>query len=325
VAGPPPDDIAVVRHFIEAFNRRDLDAAMETVHPDATFVPVPLYVPAGTVYRGRAGVQSLIEAVLAQTPGLRLERREIRSLGDRLLVRSSLIEDPEHPSGKTVNSAALYQVAEGRIVRAEAFQTEAEAYEASERLTADDLEAAFEEAPAAIVLLDDEGRFRGANAAACALFGTDLDGLRGRSMLEFVPADWMGAVEEFWRAVGSQGQLTGEFPVVSDAGVRHAAVEFRAKAGLVAGQHLTVLIARDDEPAARAAEEPRLTAREREVFRLLALGMTAREAAHSLGIAPDTVRTHVRNAIVKLEAKTRVQAIALALTRGEVDLSDPGE
>lgn len=70
----------------------------------------------------------------------------------------------------------------------------------------------------------------------------------------------------------------------------------------------------------RELERRDLTEREREVFRLLALGFNAPEIADRLFLSPATVRTHVQNGIARLGAETRVQAIALALTRGEISL-----
>jgi DNA-binding NarL/FixJ family response regulator len=56
-----------------------------------------------------------------------------------------------------------------------------------------------------------------------------------------------------------------------------------------------------------------LTQREREVLRLLADGLANEEIGKSLHISPETVRTHVRKAMSKLEAATRTQAVATAL------------
>ena len=62
-----------------------------------------------------------------------------------------------------------------------------------------------------------------------------------------------------------------------------------------------------------AARLPTLTQREREVLRLLADGNNNEAVGKKLFIAPDTVRTHVRKAMRKLEADTRTQAVAKAL------------
>ncbi len=64
------------------------------------------------------------------------------------------------------------------------------------------------------------------------------------------------------------------------------------------------------------AEVQQLTTREREVLRLLAAGHTTKEIARELTIAPDTARTHIQNAMRRLGAETRAQAIAIALRRG---------
>ena len=56
-----------------------------------------------------------------------------------------------------------------------------------------------------------------------------------------------------------------------------------------------------------------LTKREREVLRLLADGMRNEQVAHELSISPLTVRSHVKNAMKKLEADTRTEAVAKAL------------
>ncbi len=50
-----------------------------------------------------------------------------------------------------------------------------------------------------------------------------------------------------------------------------------------------------------------------EILRRLADGMRNDQVATALFISPLTVRTHVKNAMTKLEADTRTQAVASAL------------
>jgi DNA-binding NarL/FixJ family response regulator len=71
------------------------------------------------------------------------------------------------------------------------------------------------------------------------------------------------------------------------------------------------------------ARVPQLSPREREITHLMAEGRTAEVIAAQLGVSVETVRTHVRNVIRKLQARNRVHAIAIALERGEIALSDP--
>lgn len=63
---------------------------------------------------------------------------------------------------------------------------------------------------------------------------------------------------------------------------------------------------------------PVLSPREAEVLGLLAAGLNGERIAEQLFLSPETVRTHVRNAMEKLDARTRVHAIVLALQRGEI-------
>jgi DNA-binding CsgD family transcriptional regulator len=70
-----------------------------------------------------------------------------------------------------------------------------------------------------------------------------------------------------------------------------------------------------------------LTAREREVARLLTRGLSNREIAAALYIADWTVATHVRNILAKLGLRSRTQVAAWAVEHGLADrhaLSGPG-
>jgi DNA-binding CsgD family transcriptional regulator len=71
------------------------------------------------------------------------------------------------------------------------------------------------------------------------------------------------------------------------------------------------------EAAAVAGRAP-LTKREREILGALAAGMSGAQIAEKLVLSPETVRTHVRNAMAKLGASTRSQAVALALQHQEI-------
>lgn len=56
-----------------------------------------------------------------------------------------------------------------------------------------------------------------------------------------------------------------------------------------------------------------LSDRERQILSMLADGVPNKEIAARLFLSPETVRTHVRNAMRKLDADTRTQAVALAI------------
>ncbi len=81
------------------------------------------------------------------------------------------------------------------------------------------------------------------------------------------------------------------------------------------GQEGAALAPSDGQPPQR-----RPSAREREILALLARGSTDAKIAEILGLSPATVQTHVRNAKSKLGARTRAQAVALALVGGLIQL-----
>jgi DNA-binding NarL/FixJ family response regulator len=69
-----------------------------------------------------------------------------------------------------------------------------------------------------------------------------------------------------------------------------------------------------------ARAQSMLSPRERQVFQLLARGMTSPQIAAELFLSPATVRTHVQNGVKRLGARTRVQAISIAMKQGEIEI-----
>ena len=65
-----------------------------------------------------------------------------------------------------------------------------------------------------------------------------------------------------------------------------------------------------------------LSPREAEILGLLATGLSAVGVADELVLSPETIRTHVRNAMLKLDAKTRLHAVVIALRRGDIAFPD---
>lgn len=56
---------------------------------------------------------------------------------------------------------------------------------------------------------------------------------------------------------------------------------------------------------------------------LLAGGASSPEAAAALDLSAETVRTHVKRAMAKLNARTRTHAVALAIAEGQISPFGP--
>lgn len=69
-----------------------------------------------------------------------------------------------------------------------------------------------------------------------------------------------------------------------------------------------------DEPAASVGQL--LSRREAQVLELVAAGTTTGQIAEEMRISVHTVRNHVRNLRRKLDAKTKLEAVATAFRRG---------
>lgn len=65
-----------------------------------------------------------------------------------------------------------------------------------------------------------------------------------------------------------------------------------------------------------------LSEREREIVRLLVLGEANKQIAAALGITEQTVKSHVKNILAKLQVRDRTEAVTVALRRGIVHLPE---
>ena len=64
--------------------------------------------------------------------------------------------------------------------------------------------------------------------------------------------------------------------------------------------------------------ERTLTARQREILQMLADGMQTDAVAKQLGLSTETVRTHTKRILAKLDADTRTQAVAIGIRNGMI-------
>src|SRR5437763_3543126 len=69
----------------------------------------------------------------------------------------------------------------------------------------------------------------------------------------------------------------------------------------------------------QGASEAPLSEREREILQLLAEGYHTEEVARRIGLSAETVKSDTKRAIMKLEADTRVHAVAIALRQAIIE------
>ena len=62
-----------------------------------------------------------------------------------------------------------------------------------------------------------------------------------------------------------------------------------------------------------------LSARQRQILQMLADGMQTDAVAKDLGLSTETVRTHTKRILAKLEASTRTQAVAIGIRYGLIE------
>jgi LuxR family maltose regulon positive regulatory protein len=71
-------------------------------------------------------------------------------------------------------------------------------------------------------------------------------------------------------------------------------------------------------PLAMFDQSKRLGPRERGIVELIAQGQSNKEIARTLGITPETVKSHVKSIFTKLAVDKRAQAVARAQALGLV-------
>ncbi|MGL5864619.1 MAG: response regulator [Dermatophilaceae bacterium] len=106
------------------------------------------------------------------------------------------------------------------------------------------------------------------------------------------------------------------------ATARGEAVFTSGLAGLVLGEFRRLATEPEQDAASEAARArpiPELTARETEVLRFVATGMSYKEIASELFVSHRTVQNHVQNTLGKLHLHNRVELVRFALSRGLED------
>jgi PAS domain S-box-containing protein len=175
--------------------------------------------------------------------------------------------------------------------------------------------------------VDEQRQFVEINDALLSILGARRGEIIGASVVEAIPASERDLAQRDWDAFLRSGEFSGGGPIIRRDG-QEVEIEVAARMMTIGGRRLAICVVtsvsesgRSDRPG--AGPERMLTQREREVVTLIALGREGPEIAKELFISSETVRTHVRNAMAKLEARTRAQLVATVLSRDDT-LQGPG-
>ncbi|MFL5884398.1 MAG: LuxR C-terminal-related transcriptional regulator [Thermoleophilaceae bacterium] len=179
----------------------------------------------------------------------------------------------------------------------------------------------FERSRNPMALVDEERRYVQVNPAHTEMFGRPSDEVVGTRLEDHAPPgdreQFLSDYEEFQRG----GEFSGERSYVRPDGsvVR---IRYAACSETVIGRELALLVSQDvadaehDDPPGPGRDGEALSPREREVVRLVAMGMTSRQVADELTVSVETVRTHIRNALAKTGTRTRAQLVAQVMGKG---------
>ena len=184
--------------------------------------------------------------------------------------------------------------------------------------------SAFRRSRNAMALVDHDRVLVDVNGALVRLVGRRRDDVVGRHIADYLvdaprytPAEWERTI--------SSGRFAGDAELLHADG-SPVAVQWDASTEVITGRHLVLFVAlstsrwgsRFRRTPAEDEAPLTLTAREREVVTLVAMGASGPEIAEELHIAHDTVRTHVRNAMTRLGARSRAHLVAKALSGGHI-------
>jgi PAS domain S-box-containing protein len=177
-------------------------------------------------------------------------------------------------------------------------------------------------APVPLLAADEDRQIRRVNSRWCDMTGYSAEHAVTMKLDDLLAPESKPGLEMRWGDLLGSGMATARTVLLLDDGSR-LHVRFGAFAHVIPGVQVVAFLVEPGQGGrltrpTRTRRTGQLTRREQESLRLVARGMTTAVAAEQLGISPETVRTHVRNAMNKLGARTRAQAIAVAMREGEI-------
>jgi ketosteroid isomerase-like protein len=127
------ENVELVREAFEAFNRGDLEEALERMHPEIEWRTLDAFPDAGT-YRGREEVREFWRTWRDTFRGFRLHLEECLALRQNHVLATFRVSGEGAESGVGVESPAVFQLGEirdGRVFWVGMFSSESDALEAA--------------------------------------------------------------------------------------------------------------------------------------------------------------------------------------------------
>jgi ketosteroid isomerase-like protein len=127
------ENVEVVRRIIDAINRRDVDAVVESATDDFVTDWTNSRGLLSGVHRGRDQVRAAFETFLDPWDSLRWEPKEVIELGDDRVLTVSRLQMRGRGSGVEVNArgASIWTIRDGKAAAITLYQSKAEALEAA--------------------------------------------------------------------------------------------------------------------------------------------------------------------------------------------------
>ena len=120
-----------LRRSVDAFNRGDLEAWLDTIHPDVSFAPISASIEG--VYRGHAGIRAWFADNRDGFETFRVDYADVHDLADERLLVIGTIHLRARESGieTDVPTAALATYSDGLLIHWKDYGDPAAAFEAA--------------------------------------------------------------------------------------------------------------------------------------------------------------------------------------------------
>jgi ketosteroid isomerase-like protein len=124
-------NVETVRRLVDAFNRRDLDGALEEMHPDAELDWSRSRGLRSEIYRGKAEIKRFWEELLDHFEEINVRPEKFIEAGEHVVVPDRSLARGRAGIRVEAANTMVFTLRDGKIVRQQLFQETEEALEAA--------------------------------------------------------------------------------------------------------------------------------------------------------------------------------------------------